>query len=164
MSTAHRYSTTSATAIVADPECGDHALYLDGSLVGFARTAHEAQTILDQLAHERHPDSPSAIPLPPRDAIAEALGILADHYDNPMIYTEAAQQLAHGVTIAGAGADRLIDGVLVRRAPLLECWPWPWRCACGEARCWHGALLEGILLAWERLGDDPCPLPFEAVA
>ena len=73
MSTAHRYSTTSATAIVADPECGDHALYLDGSLVGFARTAHEAQTMLDQLAHERHPDSSSAIPLPPRDAIAEAL-------------------------------------------------------------------------------------------
>ena len=50
MSTLHPYSTTSATAIVADPQCSDHALYLDSSLVGFARTAHEAQTILDQLA------------------------------------------------------------------------------------------------------------------
>jgi hypothetical protein len=164
MSTTHPYSTTSVTAIVADPQCGDHALYLDGSLVGFARTAHEAQTMLDQLAHERHPDSSSAIPLPPRDTIAEALGVLAAHDDEPTIYAEAARQLAHGVTIAAAGADYLIDGVRVRRAPLLECWPWPWRCACGAARCWHGALLESILLAWERLGDDPRPLPFDAAA
>jgi len=163
MSTAHLYSTTSATAIVADPECGDHALYLNGSLVGFARTAHEAQTILDQLAHEHHPDSPFSVPLPPRDAIAEALDVLAAHDDDPTIYVEAARQLAAGVTIAGADADRLVDGMLVRRAPPRECWPWPWRCACGDQRCWHGALLEGILLAWERLGEDPCPLPFDAV-
>jgi len=53
---------------------------------------------------------------------------------------------------------------LVRRAPLLERWPWPWRCACGEERCWHGALLEGILLGWERLGEDPRSLPFEVAA
>lgn len=164
MSTMHPYSTTSATAIVADPQCGDHALYLDGTLVGFARTAHEAQTILDQLAHERHPDSPSAIPLPPRDAIAEALGVLAAHDDEPTIYAEAARQLTTGVTITAVGADRLIAGVRVHRAPPLECWPWPWRCACGDQRCWHGALLEGILLAWERLGDDPYPLPFDAAA
>jgi len=163
MSTAHPYSTTSATAIVADPECGDQAMYLDGSLVGFARTAHEAQTMLGQLAHECYPDSPSSVLLPPRDAIGEALDVLAKHDDTPAIYAEAARQLAHGVTIAAAGADRLIAGVRVRRAPLLECWPWPWRCACGEERCWHGALLEGILLAWERLGDDPRPLPFDAV-
>jgi hypothetical protein len=164
MSTMHPHSTTSATAIMADPECGDHALYLDGSLVGFARTAHEAQTIFDQLARERHHDALSAFSLPPRDTIAEALGVLAAHDDEPSIYTEAARQLAAGVSITAAGPGRLIDGMLVCRAPLLECWPWPWRCACGDARCWHGALLEGILLAWERLGDDPCPLPFDAAA
>jgi len=164
MSTTHPYSTTSATAIVADPQRGDHMLYLDGSLVGFARTAHAAQTILDQLALEYRSDSASALPLPPGDAIAEALGVLAVHDDDPTIYTIACQQLAHGVSITAAGPDRLIAGVRVRRAPLLECWPWPWRCACGDQRCWHGALLEGILLAWERLGDDPRPLPFDAAA
>jgi hypothetical protein len=164
MSTMHPHSTTSATAIVADPECGDHEMFLDGALVGFARTAHQARTILDQLAHERHHDYPFSIPLPPRDAIAEALDVLVAHDDEPSIYTEAARQLAHGVTIAAVGADRLIGGVRVRRAPPMECWPWPWRCACGDQRCWHGALLEGILLAWEPLGEDPCPLPFDAAA
>jgi hypothetical protein len=173
MSTTHPYSTTSATAIMVDPECGDHALYLDGALVGFARTAHEAQTILDQLAHELQSGRsstfpivpiPPAFPFPPRDTIAEALGVLAAHDNEPSIYAEAARQLAQGVSIIAAGPGRLIGGVLVRRAPLLECWPWPWRCACGDQRCWHGALLEGILLAWERLGDDPHPLPFDAAA
>ena len=164
MSTTHLYSTTLTQAIVPDPNAGDLVLYLNGSLVGFARTVHEAQSILDQLAHEYHPDFPSPVPLPPRDAIAEALDVLATHDDNPAIYTEAARQLAAGVTIAGTGTDRLIDGMLVRRAPRLECWPWPWRCACGDERCWHGALLDGILFAWERLGDDPRPLPFDAAA
>jgi len=173
MSTAHLYSTTSATAIMVDPECGDHVMYLDGSLVGFAWTAHEAQTILDQLAHELQSGRsstfpivpiPPAFPFPPLDTIAEALGVLAAHDDEPTIYAESVRQRAQGVSITAAGPDRLIAGVLVRRAPPLECWPWPWRCACGEQRCWHGALLEGILLAWERLGDDPRPLPFDAAA
>jgi hypothetical protein len=139
-------------------------MYLNGSLVGFARTINDAQPVLDQLSHEYHPDCPFSVPLPPHDAIAEALQVLAAHDDDPTIYVEAAQQLAAGVTIAGADADRLIDGMLVRRAPPLECWPWPWRCDCGAGRCWHGALLDGILFAWERLGDDPRPLPFDAAA
>jgi hypothetical protein len=163
MSTTHAYFTTSDKAIIYDPQTQDHAMYLDGALIGCARTAQEAQTILDQLAHECHPDSSSAIPLPPPDAIAEALHILAAHDDNPAMYTDAARQLAHGVSITAAGADRLIGGVRVRRAPPLACWPWPWRCACGDQRCWHGALLEGILLAWERLGDDP-RLPLDTAA
>lgn len=105
------------------------------------------------VERQRSPDSPDA----------ESLQVLAAH-DDPTIYIEAARQLAAGVTIAGADADRLIDGILMHRAPPLECWPWPWRCACGEERCWHGALLDGILFAWERLGDDPCPLAFDAAA
>jgi hypothetical protein len=173
MSTTHPYSTTFHKSIVYDPESGDHAMYLDGALIGFARTAHEAQTILDQIAPEFLPGRPSpfrivpippAFPLPPLDTIAESLDVLAAHDDDPTIYTVARQQLAAGVSIAAAGSDRLINNIRVRRAPLLECWPWPWRCACGEQRCWHGALLEGILLGWERLGDDPRPLPFEDAA
>jgi len=173
MSTARLYSTTFAMSIIYDPQTEDHAMYLDGVLVGFARTVCEAQTILGQIAQEFRSGRPStfaimlippALPLPPHETIAESLNILAAHDDNPAIYTDAARQLAAGVTIAGSGADRLIDGVLVRRAPPLECWPWPWRCACGEERCWHGALLDGILFAWERLGDDPRPLPFDAAA
>jgi hypothetical protein len=173
MSTTHPYSTTFDKSIVYDPESGDHAMYLDGELIGFARTAHEAQTTLDQLVLEllSHRSSalpsvpiPPAFPLPSLDTIVESLIILAAHDDDPTIYADACQQLAVGVTIAAAGPDRLINGIRVRRALINACWPWPWRCACGEERCWHGALLEGILLAWERLNDDPRPLPFEEAA
>jgi len=173
MSTTHPYSTTSNKVIIYDPQTEDHVMYLDGEVVGFARTAHEAETTLDQIVLELLSNRssalptltiPPAFPLPPLETIVESLDILAAHDDNPTIYTVARQHLAEGVTIAADGPNRLINGVLVRRAPLLERWPWPWRCACGEERCWHGALLEGILIAWERLGDDPRPLPFEDAA
>lgn len=39
-------------SIVYDPETRDYAMYLDGELVGFARTYQEAEQILDQLVFE----------------------------------------------------------------------------------------------------------------
>ena len=95
------------------------------------------------------------------EQVAEALGVLAAHDADPSIFAEATRHLAAGVIITADGDDHRIDGVRVCRAPLGESWPWPWRCACGAARCWHGALMEGVLLAWDRLGDDTRPLPFE---
>lgn len=38
--------------IVYDRETRDYAMYLDGELVGFARTYHEAEVALDQLVFE----------------------------------------------------------------------------------------------------------------
>jgi hypothetical protein len=38
--------------IVYDRETHDYAMYLDGELVGFARTYHEAEVTLDQLVLE----------------------------------------------------------------------------------------------------------------
>jgi len=38
--------------IVYDRETHDYAMYLDGELVGFARTYHEAEVTLDQLVFE----------------------------------------------------------------------------------------------------------------
>jgi hypothetical protein len=38
--------------IVYDRETHDFAMYLDGELVGFARTYHEAEVTLDQLVFE----------------------------------------------------------------------------------------------------------------
>jgi hypothetical protein len=38
--------------IVYDRETRDYAMYLDGELVGFARTYHEAEVTLDQLVFE----------------------------------------------------------------------------------------------------------------
>ncbi len=35
-----------------DREARDYAMYLDGELVGFARTYHEAEVTLDQLVFE----------------------------------------------------------------------------------------------------------------
>jgi hypothetical protein len=169
MSTAPTHSTTFATSIVYDPESGDHAMYLDGEVVGFARTRDEATATLDQLVSILRTGGTlittaltKDLPHLSTDAIAEALGVLAAHDNDGAIYALAARHLAEGVTIVADGPDRLVDGARVRRAPLLQ--RWPWRCVCGDTRCWHGALLEGILLGWERLGDDPRPLPFEDAA
>ena len=38
--------------IVYDRDTRDYAMYLDGELVGFARTYHEAEVTLDQLVYE----------------------------------------------------------------------------------------------------------------
>jgi hypothetical protein len=38
--------------IVYDPETRDFAMFLDGELVGFARTYQEAEVALDQLVFE----------------------------------------------------------------------------------------------------------------
>lgn len=38
--------------IIYDPETRDFAMYLDGELIGFARTHHEAEVTLDQLVFE----------------------------------------------------------------------------------------------------------------
>lgn len=38
--------------IVYDHENRDYAMYLDGELVGYARTYHEAEITLDQLVFE----------------------------------------------------------------------------------------------------------------
>jgi hypothetical protein len=170
MSTTHAHSTTFAKSVVSYQETRDHAMEGDGQLIGFARTHDEAETTLDQLIDELltlSSTTPSPAPilsLPPTDTIAEALGVLAAHDNDGAIFAEACGHLAAGVSISADGADRLIDGVRVRRAPPLECWPWPWRCACLLPRCWHAALVEAIILAWERLGEDPRPLPFEEAA
>lgn len=39
-------------AIIFDPETRDFAMYLDGELVGFARTYREAEETLDALVYE----------------------------------------------------------------------------------------------------------------
>lgn len=39
--------------IVYDRETHDYAMYLDGELVGFARTYHDAEVTLDQLRLEQ---------------------------------------------------------------------------------------------------------------
>jgi hypothetical protein len=38
--------------ILYDRETHDYAMYLDGELVGFARTYHEAEVTLDQIVFE----------------------------------------------------------------------------------------------------------------
>jgi hypothetical protein len=106
----------------------------------------------------------TAFPALSTGQVAEALGVLAAHDADPGIFAEALAHLAAGVSITPDGADHFIDGIQVCRAPPGESWPWPWRCVCRAARCWHGALLEGILLAWERVGDDEKMLPFEVAA
>jgi hypothetical protein len=39
--------------IIHDPETRSYAMYLDGELVGFARTHSEAETTLDELVYQQ---------------------------------------------------------------------------------------------------------------
>ena len=47
-----RWTTMYEKMIVYDSETRDFAMYLDGELVGFARTYHEAEITLDLLVFE----------------------------------------------------------------------------------------------------------------
>ena len=54
-----------------DRETRDYAMYLDGELIGFARTYHEAEVTLDQLVFElmmgQHFPIPVDVVTPPVD-------------------------------------------------------------------------------------------------
>lgn len=147
--------------VFCDPITHDYAMYFDGGLVGYARTRPEAERSLDEVACERlyqrthWPAAPE--PLPPVCAVAEALDDLERSASDPTIYAKARDQLAAQVPVTYAGQTRWIGGVVVTLAPIGARWPWPWVCACGEARCWHGALCDAMLLAADRLAEDETP-------
>lgn len=44
---------TDRKEVVYDPESGKYAMFLDGELVGYARSFYEAEVTLDQLIHEQ---------------------------------------------------------------------------------------------------------------
>lgn len=46
-------TATTVTEIRYDRFSRDYAMYLDGELVGYARTYHEAEVLLDDLVLER---------------------------------------------------------------------------------------------------------------
>ena len=96
----------------------------------------------------------TSLPLPPVNAVAEALDDLAFGAADPSIYLEARAQLAAGVPVAFDGTTRWIDDVAVEIAPEGLRWPWPWCCACKAGRCWHGALCDGLVLAELRFADN----------
>ncbi|GAB4201077.1 MAG: hypothetical protein OHK0022_22770 [Roseiflexaceae bacterium] len=149
--------------IVYDRTTRDYALYLDGDLVGYACNVRAARLTLEALLSERQcytAPAPDPLPLPPLALIAVALEDLAAAAAEPEIYREARARLLAGVLVAASGSDRLIDGVRVQGRP--DGQRWPWRCECGLPRCWHGALLNGIVAAWERLAAEEGALPFVA--
>lgn len=49
---ARQAAATFRKEIIYDRETRDYAMYLDGELVGFARTYHEAEIALDNLVFE----------------------------------------------------------------------------------------------------------------
>ena len=101
------------------------------------------------------PTTPVAsLPIPPANAVAEALDDLAFGAADPSIYLQARAQLAAGVPVAFDGTTHWVDNVEVTLAPEGLRWPWPWCCACRAERCWHGALCDALVLAELRLADD----------
>ena len=72
--------------IVYDRETHDYAMYLDGELVGFARTYHDAEVTLDQLRleqaqHAAPLSDPALEPLPaPGTSIDQQLAFYSASY------------------------------------------------------------------------------------
>ena len=95
----------------------------------------------------------TSLPLPPANAVAEALDDLAFGADDPSIYREARAQLAAGAPVAFDGTTHWVDDVAVHLAPEGLRWLWRWCCACRAERCWHGALCDAIELATDRLAE-----------
>ncbi|HEU4322916.1 MAG TPA: hypothetical protein VFS21_07170 [Roseiflexaceae bacterium] len=164
MATTHESTTDPAVPaqgkhIAHQRDTGEFAMYLDGALIGFARTFSEAEITLDAAVYEilshranwtQAPVEADALPLPDTDAIAEALDETAALFnpDEESVYSQAAAQIRAGVPLLTDGAATLVGDVLVRAAPARVGWPW-W-CACGPARCWHAALTEAVVVARER--------------
>jgi len=103
----------------------------------------------------------ASLPLPPANAVAEALDDLAFGAADPSIYQLARAQLAAGVPVAFDGTTRWVDDMAVHLAPEGLRWPWPWCCACRAERCWHGALCDALVLAELRLADEAGNPPAE---
>ncbi|HEU4329343.1 MAG TPA: hypothetical protein VFS21_39765 [Roseiflexaceae bacterium] len=145
--------------IACQRDTGEYAMYLDGALIGYARTRPEAETTLDSavyeiLSHRAHwtqaPAEADALPLPATETIAEALDEAAALFDpdEESVYSQAAAQIRSGVPLLTDGTATLVGDVLVRAAPTRVGWPW-W-CGCGPERCWHAALTEAVVVARER--------------
>jgi hypothetical protein len=58
--------------IVYDRASRDYAMYLDGELIGFARTYHEAEVTLDQLVFECLRQQLTELPTPPSFSAANS--------------------------------------------------------------------------------------------
>lgn len=158
-------TTTPASPALArniqfDRATRDYAMFLDGDLVGFARTYHQGELTLDSLVAEilalRARRAVAALPLPPMDAVAATLDEQSRAAADPTLLTEARAQLAAGVTLVADGPALWIDSMLVLPNPSAP--GWPWVCPCEARRCWHAALAEALTITRERLlelvGDD----------
>ena len=72
--------------VVYDQETHDYAMYLDGELVGFARTYHDAEVTLDQLRLEQAQHAaplldPALEPIPaPGTSIDQQLAFYSERY------------------------------------------------------------------------------------
>ncbi|GAB4195908.1 MAG: hypothetical protein OHK0022_12940 [Roseiflexaceae bacterium] len=141
MATARESTTTPALArsITYDRTARDFLMRLGGEPIGYARTYHQAEITLEALAtevlHHRH-----AALLDTLDTLDRMSGT-----DAPA-FRQARVRLLLGVEIgvAADGAAYQIDGLLVQPDPAQH--GWPWRCPCEQARCWHAALAEALVM------------------
>jgi hypothetical protein len=103
--------------------------------------------------YEVHLFAPSQLSL---DAVIEVLDELAYVPSlDTALFVRACQRLSTGALLVIDGPNYEIDRVRVERISTRE--GWPWRCSCGEARCWHAAVAEGSTEARERLTTGIAP-------
>jgi len=166
-------STTTPTmpalvrAIQYDRTTRDHALSLDGQIVGYACSYHQGELTLDALVSEilaqyvaTQVEATPAQSLPPMDAVADTLDEQARAAADPSPFSKARAQLDSGIPIVADGPALWIDDCLVLPNPSRI--GWPWSCPCEAPRCWHAALAEALTLTQERQAELSFgPLPFE---
>src|SRR6266545_4776867 len=84
--------------MVHEPETGTDAMYLDGELVGFARTRGEAETTLDELVYQQLLYRPLSeaealahelVSLQPSLSLTDALDIANQKIDAVLAYAAA---------------------------------------------------------------------------
>jgi hypothetical protein len=84
--------------IVHEPETGTYAMYLDGELVGFARTHGEGETTLDELVYQQLLSRPLSaaealahemVSLHPSLSLTDALDIAREKIDAVLAYAAA---------------------------------------------------------------------------
>ncbi|HEU4326236.1 MAG TPA: hypothetical protein VFS21_24060 [Roseiflexaceae bacterium] len=127
-----------ARSITYDRESRDYLMRLGGEPIGYARTYHQAEITLDALAaevlHHQHA------------ALLDTLHTLDRMSGDLPAFRDARARLLLGVEIgvAADGAVYQIDGLLVQPDPARI--GWPWRCPCEQARCWHAALAEALVM------------------
>ncbi len=126
-----------ARSIDCDPSRDNYRVRLSGETSASTRFAHSSSLV-------------AAVPTEQYADLLDALEMLDRMSGKAPMFCDARARALIGAEIAlvDDGAAYQIDGLRVQPDPTHT--GWPWRCACGEARCWHAALCEALVVVYSE--------------